>query len=412
MPMYDLVSYLYPSSEGGNSGRRIPGPTAGPRAHPGRHPRRRHPRVRRPRLQRRPCRRDRHQDPHDQADALLLLRQQGAALHRRAGARLPADAHFRVDPGGGRARPGGRDPADRRADLRPPPVASRLHPAGQHREHQPGRAHGEVGDVPRPERLRGVPDRTDPRPGPRPGPVPTGGRRARRAHADQLLLRVPGRQPPHLQDDLRTRPHRPRPARPLPEDAGRPRGGLPDRARRPLSQPQSTASPPGGTMAFTRPTTDPGSIRAPVTLDLPEPAPLRRMLGPGIIAVGIGMAAGELILWPYITALAGFGLLWLALATLAVQFVINMEIERYTLATGQTVVTGLARWWKGWGIFICLAGAFQYAWPGWATSASTVLTYALGGGSVTWITIAALVLIGIVLTTSPSSMAPSRRSSG
>ena len=37
-----------------------------------------------------------------------------------------------------------------------------------------------------------------------------------------------------------------------------------------------------------------------ITLDLPEPVSLRRMLGPGIIAVGIGMAAGELILWPYI----------------------------------------------------------------------------------------------------------------
>ena len=139
-------------------------------------------------------------------------------------------------------------------------------------------------------------------------------------------------------------------------------------------------------MAFTRSTTDQGSVRTPVTLDMPEPVSLRRMLGPGIIAVGIGMAAGELILWPYITALAGFGLLWLALATLAVQFVINMEIERYTLATGQTVVAGLARWWKGWGIFICVAGAFQYMWPGWATSASTVLTFALGGGNVTWIT--------------------------
>ena len=101
-------------------------------------------------------------------------------------------------------------------------------------------------------------------------------------------------------------------------------------------------------MASTRPTTDHGSRWTPVTLDMPEPVSLRRMLGPGIIAVGIGMA-GELILWPYITALAGFGLLWLALATLAVQFVINMEIERYTLATGQTVVAGLARWWKGWG---------------------------------------------------------------
>jgi hypothetical protein len=154
-------------------------------------------------------------------------------------------------------------------------------------------------------------------------------------------------------------------------------------------------------MAFTQSTTERGSAGAPVTLELPEPVPLRRMLGPGVVAVGIGMAAGELILWPYLTALAGFGLLWLALATLLVQFVINMEIERYTLATGQTVVAGLARWWKGWGIFICLAGAFQYMWPGWATSASTVLTLALGGGNVTWITIGALVLIGIVLTASP-----------
>jgi hypothetical protein len=153
-------------------------------------------------------------------------------------------------------------------------------------------------------------------------------------------------------------------------------------------------------MAFTQPT-DRVTASTAVTADMPDPVPLRRMLGPGIIAVGIGMAAGELILWPYITALAGFGLLWLALATLAVQFVINMEIERYTLATGQTVVTGLARWWKGWGIFICLAGAFQYMWPGWATSASTVLTYAIGGGNVTWITISALVIVGIVLTSSP-----------
>jgi hypothetical protein len=45
-------------------------------------------------------------------------------------------------------------------------------------------------------------------------------------------------------------------------------------------------------MASTRPTTDP-ALRTPVTLDLPEPLSLRRMLGPGIIAVGIGMAAGS-----------------------------------------------------------------------------------------------------------------------
>ncbi|MEU4423020.1 Nramp family divalent metal transporter [Actinoplanes sp. NPDC024001] len=133
------------------------------------------------------------------------------------------------------------------------------------------------------------------------------------------------------------------------------------------------------------------------TRDLPEPLPLRRMVGPGVVAVGIGMAAGEIILWPYLTAIGGFGLLWLAFTTLAVQFVINMEIERYTLATGQTALVGFSRWWKGWGIIICLAGAFQYVWPGWATSGSTVLTYLVGGGDPVWITVATLVVVGLLL---------------
>ncbi|WP_433731366.1 Nramp family divalent metal transporter [Actinoplanes sp. CA-051413] len=136
------------------------------------------------------------------------------------------------------------------------------------------------------------------------------------------------------------------------------------------------------------------------TRNLPEPMSLRRMVGPGVVAVGIGMAAGEIILWPYLTAIGGLGLLWLAFATLAVQFVINMEIERYTLATGQTAVAGFSRWWKGWGIIICLAGAFQYVWPGWATSGSTVFTYLVGGGDPVWITVGVLAAIGVLLSLS------------
>jgi hypothetical protein len=137
-----------------------------------------------------------------------------------------------------------------------------------------------------------------------------------------------------------------------------------------------------------------------VARDLPEPMSLRRMVGPGVIAVGIGMAAGEIILWPYLTAIGGLGLLWLAIATLAVQFVINMEIERYTLATGQTVVAGFSRWWKGWGIAICLAGVFQYVWPGWATSGSTVFTFLVGGGDPVWISVIVLGVIGALLSAS------------
>ena len=136
------------------------------------------------------------------------------------------------------------------------------------------------------------------------------------------------------------------------------------------------------------------------TRELPEPLSLRRMVGPGVVAVGIGMAAGEIILWPYLTAIGGLGLLWLAFTTLAVQFVINMEIERYTLATGQTVVAGFSRWWTGWGVVICVAGAFQYVWPGWATSGSTVLTFLFGGGDPVWITVIGLFLLGALLSVS------------
>jgi hypothetical protein len=96
--------------------------------------------------------------------------------------------------------------------------------------------------------------------------------------------------------------------------------------------------------------------------------------------VGISMAAGEFILWPYITSVVGLGLLWLAFVTVGAQVFINTEIERYTLATGETAVTGFSRYWKPWGIVFCLAALFQYAWPGWATSASTVLTFAVGLG--------------------------------
>ena len=145
------------------------------------------------------------------------------------------------------------------------------------------------------------------------------------------------------------------------------------------------------------------AVRQPpgaIVRDLPEVPSLRMMVGPGIVAVGIGLAAGEIILWPYLTSVGGLGLLWLALLTLVVQFFINMEIERYTLATGQTVVAGLARWSKLWGVAICLAGAFQYVWPGWVTSGSTVFTYLIGGGNPTWVSVAALLGIGVLLSAS------------
>jgi hypothetical protein len=78
-----------------------------------------------------------------------------------------------------------------------------------------------------------------------------------------------------------------------------------------------------------------------------------------------------------------------------------MEIERYTLATGETVLTGFSRLGRHWGIFFVILAFLSNLWPGWATSSATLVTYAVGGGSVRWIAVAILVSIGLILTLSP-----------
>jgi hypothetical protein len=138
-----------------------------------------------------------------------------------------------------------------------------------------------------------------------------------------------------------------------------------------------------------------------VERELPEPTRLRRLIGPSVILVGVGVASGEYILFPFIASQAGLVFLWAAVVGVAVQFFINMEIERYTLATGQTAITGFQRLWKPWGLILVLMALLATAWPGWATSAATVTTFLVGGGDPNVIAIAALLVIGFVLTASP-----------
>ena len=96
-------------------------------------------------------------------------------------------------------------------------------------------------------------------------------------------------------------------------------------------------------------TTFPTKNLPPVTYkQMPEPLSLRKVLGPGVIAAGIGLASGEFILWPYITSQVGLVFLWAAVVGVVTQFFINMEIERYTLATGETALTGFSRYWRHW----------------------------------------------------------------
>ena len=85
---------------------------------------------------------------------------------------------------------------------------------------------------------------------------------------------------------------------------------------------------------------------------------------------------------------------------MTVQYFLNMEIERYTLATGETAVSGFARFWKPWGILFCFFAIIPNMWPGWGTAAATIFTF-LVGGSANVIGIILLISIGAALTASP-----------
>ncbi|HMN45030.1 MAG TPA: Nramp family divalent metal transporter [Povalibacter sp.] len=137
------------------------------------------------------------------------------------------------------------------------------------------------------------------------------------------------------------------------------------------------------------------------TRELPEP-PTRvwPLIGPGIIAAGVGLASGEFILWPFIASQVGLMLLWGAAIGIATQWFLNMEIERYTLATGETALAGFTRLWKHWGLVFAVLVYFANLWPGWATSSATMLTY-LVGGDATVIAIGLLLVIGAALTLAP-----------
>ena len=84
----------------------------------------------------------------------------------------------------------------------------------------------------------------------------------------------------------------------------------------------------------------PGTLPPLKYRDLPEPVPLRRMIGPSLILAGLALGSGEFILWPYITYKSQFVFFWACLVGVGTQYFINMEISRWTLATGETAIGG------------------------------------------------------------------------
>ena len=116
--------------------------------------------------------------------------------------------------------------------------------------------------------------------------------------------------------------------------------------------------------------------------DLPEAPPWRQMVGPSIILAGLALGSGEFIFWPYVTYKSGFIFFWACMLGVATQFFINMEIERWTLATGESAITGFCRLSRHWAWVLLIMNVVPWIWPGWATGASMLFSWTLFGADI------------------------------
>jgi hypothetical protein len=96
-------------------------------------------------------------------------------------------------------------------------------------------------------------------------------------------------------------------------------------------------------------------------------------VGPGVIVLGTSIGSGEFLLGPAVFVRYGLSVLWVTVVAVYLQTIFNLELMRYTLATGEPVFSGFMRtrpsstFWA-W-VYSCLY-FFQAGWPAWAANAA------------------------------------------
>jgi hypothetical protein len=158
----------------------------------------------------------------------------------------------------------------------------------------------------------------------------------------------------------------------------------------------------------------PGSLPPLKYRDLPEPPAFWKMAGPSIILAGLALGSGEFVLWPYITFKSQFVFFWACLLGVTTQYFINMEITRWSLATGETAVGGFVRLNRHFAWIFLILNVVPWMIPAWAKGAAQLLSWLIWGphinaatGAVTGtpydteIAIGGMFFCGLVLTAGP-----------
>lgn len=130
---------------------------------------------------------------------------------------------------------------------------------------------------------------------------------------------------------------------------------------------------------------------------LPKPPRLWQSLGPSFVLLGLALGSGELIMWPYLTANWGFGLIWGGLLGITFQFFLNTEIMRYSLAWGESIFVGFKKLWRWLPVWFIISTFIPWGLPGFSSATGQIIARLLGLTNHTWLSIVLLLAVGLIL---------------
>ncbi len=107
-------------------------------------------------------------------------------------------------------------------------------------------------------------------------------------------------------------------------------------------------------------------------VEMPKVPKVKHIVGPSAIMLGAALGSGESLFWPSLIAENGWALYWAFWVGVLTQFFINTELQRWTLATGESIFGGYKHLHMIWPWFFLLAGFFHVGWPGWAAGGSQI----------------------------------------
>jgi len=131
---------------------------------------------------------------------------------------------------------------------------------------------------------------------------------------------------------------------------------------------------------------------------LPVPPSLVKTIGPSFILLGLALGSGELLLWPYLAANYGLGLLWGALLGISFQYLLNTEVMRYTLARGESIFVGLRELTIWSPVWFILSTFIPWSIPGFSSASASILVVMFPQLNATFLSVMFLVLTGLILT--------------